>query len=561
MPLPVWLSSLLGRQEASGRPRAWMNGGDPALGALLGPTATWARQQQFYQSPLEAGSHRRRMAGFNSAGQHVNSLIQSAGGTTVARARWLVRNNGYARQAVKAWSSAVVGAGIKPSSLIESPELKKQVARAFLRWTDEADSESITDFYGLQRRVSREVFLAGECFIRLRPRRPEDGLSVPLQLQMLPAEQLPIWQQSLTSTGNTIRMGVEFDAIGRRVAYHFLRLDPGDATSVVGMAGLSPDMLTRVPAEQVIHVFDPIEAGQIRGLTGYAAAIVKLFQLDIYDDAELERKKQAARFAAFLKEQPEQNLTPLPTTTSAPAPGGEGGEMMPGLAGDGVIPPDYGPGAFFALPVGTELQFSEPADVGNNFEPFQFRTLLQIAAALGVPYSDLTGDLTRASYASSRAGTLQFRGEVEAFQHSVMVFSFLRPVYRAWMAAAVLAGAIPVTAREFQAAPSDFTDFRAIPPKMPWVDPLKDRQAEALAVQNGFKSRADVVEAEGYDPEENDQRIAEDRAREQRLGLDFTPTTKLAAAPKETIDPAEQDAAAQSPGQPPQGGDQQRSAA
>jgi hypothetical protein len=35
------------------------------------------------------------------------------------------------------------------------------------------------------------VFIAGEVFLRFRPRRPSDGLSVPLQLQMLPAEMLP----------------------------------------------------------------------------------------------------------------------------------------------------------------------------------------------------------------------------------------------------------------------------------------------------------------------------------------------------------------------------------
>ena len=60
-----------------------------------------------------------------------------------------------------------------------------------------------------------------------------------------------------------------------------------------------------------------------------------------------------------------------------------------------------------------------------------------------------------------------------------------------------------------------------IPPKWEWVDPLKDRQAEKLAVDAGFKARSDVIEAEGADPEEIDQRIAADRARADRLGLSF----------------------------------------
>jgi lambda family phage portal protein len=189
------------------------------------------------------------------------------------------------------------------------------------------------------------------------------------------------------------------------------------------------------------------------------------------------------------------------------------------------------------LPYGTELEFSQPADVGAGYEPFQYRTLLQICAALGVPYSDLTGDLNRTTYASSRAGMLQFRGEVEAFQHAVMVWQCLRPIYNAWMDAAVLAGAIPLKPSAYAADPVSFQAFRAIPPKFPWVDPLKDRQAEALAVQNGFKARGDVIEAEGYDPEETDARIKADHDREEALGLDFTPSVKLATAPLQQIDP------------------------
>ncbi|WP_407168604.1 hypothetical protein [Bradyrhizobium sp. ORS 111] len=50
--------------------------------------------------------------------------------------------------------------------------------------------------------------------------------------------------------------------------------------------------------------------------------------------------------------------------------------------------------------------------------------------------------------------------------------------------------------------------------------PLKDRQAEKLAVDSGFKSRSDVIEAEGYDPEETDEQIAADKKREKRLGLE-----------------------------------------
>ena len=218
---------------------------------------------------FDAAQAHRRLRGFRASRAHVNTLIAASGDTITARARWLVRNNGYAANAVESFASNVVGDGIKPSSTIADALKKEELQALWLAWTDDADAEGLTDFYGLQRRAAREVFLSGEVFIRIRPRRAEDGLTVPLQLQMLPAEMLPLDMNRTLPGAGLIRQGIEFDGIGRRVAYHFLRRHPGDLTDP-GLAGET----VRVPAGDVIHVLDPVEAGQLRGVSRFAAAIV-----------------------------------------------------------------------------------------------------------------------------------------------------------------------------------------------------------------------------------------------------------------------------------------------
>ena len=259
---------------------------------------------------FDAAQAHRRLRGFRASRAHVNTLIATSGDTITARARWLVRNNGYAANAVESFASNVVGDGIKPSSSIADATRKEELQALWLAWTDDADAEGLTDFYGLQRRAAREVFLSGEVFIRIRPRRAEDGLTVPLQLQMLPAEMLPLEMNRTLPGAGLIRQGIEFDGIGRRIAYHFLRRHPGDVTDP-GLAGET----VRVPAADVIHVLDPVEAGQLRGVSRFAAAIVKLFTLDLYDDAELERKKIAAMFAMFI-------TSPAPETRRGCVPPG-----------------------------------------------------------------------------------------------------------------------------------------------------------------------------------------------------------------------------------------------
>ncbi len=144
---------------------------------MLEAITRWRRRVGALVGGFEAGQSGRRLRHFTPSRAHLNTLVAAAGADITARARWLARNNGYAANAIESWAGNVVGAGIKPSSLIQDAGLKAEVQRLWLDWTDEADAEGFTDFYGLQRRVAREVFLAGEVFLRFRPRRPEDGLA------------------------------------------------------------------------------------------------------------------------------------------------------------------------------------------------------------------------------------------------------------------------------------------------------------------------------------------------------------------------------------------------
>jgi lambda family phage portal protein len=142
--------------------------------------------------------------------------------------------------------------------------------------------------------------------------------------------------------------------------------------------------------------------------------------------------------------------------------------------------------------------------------------LRAIAAGLGITYEQLTGDLERVNYSSIRAGLLEFRRRCEQFQHQVMVFQFCRPVWRAWIEAAVMAGAI--NARDYARNRDAYLDVEWRPPSWDWVDPLKDMNAEVVAVRAGFKPRSAVINGMGYDEEDVDRRIAADNARADSYG-------------------------------------------
>lgn len=451
-----------------------------------GPDAMRAR--------LEGAMAKRRLRGWNPPLENINALVASGGPRLLARSRELVVTNGYAANACEAFAANLVGDGIKPSSLITDAALRDRVQKLWLAWTDEADADGLTDFYGLQAMVAREMFVAGECFVRLRPRRAEDGLLVPLQLQLLQSEMLPFEKTGTDPNGNRIRCGIEFDLIGRRMAYHFRRRHPGDSTD----QRVAVPETVRVPAEEVLHIYRPIDAGQIRGLPHVAPAMVRLFLLDQYDDAELDRKKTAAMFAGFItKTAPEDPMM------------GEGEADL-----DGAAIASLEPGTMQVLFPGEDVKFSSPADVGGGYEAFQYRTLLAVSASLGLPYHLVTGDVRQANYSSLRAELVEFRRRIGQLQHGVMAHQLCRPIWRRWVETAALSGALdadPVVARPVQ----------WIPPRWDWVDPLKDIQAQVLAMEAGLTSRRKVVEATGYDIEEVDRENASDAKRAADLGLTY----------------------------------------
>ena len=449
---------------------------------------------QAMRARLEGAMAKRRLRGWNPPLENINALVASGGPRLLARSRELVVTNGYAANACEAFAANLVGDGIKPSSLIGDADLRDQVQKLWLAWTDEADADGLTDFYGLQAMVAREMFVAGECFVRLRPRRAEDGLLVPLQLQLLQSEMLPLEKTQTDTNGIRIRCGIEFDLIGRRVAYHFRRRHPGDSTD----QRVAVPETVRVPAEEVLHIYRPIDAGQIRGLPHVAPAMVRLFLLDQYDDAELDRKKTAAMFAGFItKTAPEDPMM------------GEGAADL-----DGAAIASLEPGTMQVLLPGEDVKFSSPADVGGGYEAFQYRTLLAVSASLGLPYHLVTGDVRQANYSSLRAELVEFRRRIGQLQHGVMAHQLCRPVWQRWLETAVLSGALnadPLIARPVQ----------WIPPRWDWVDPLKDIQAQVLAMEAGITSRRKVVEATGYDIEEVDRENASDAQRAADLGLTY----------------------------------------
>ena len=121
----------------------------------------------------------RRTSGWIAPSTSANSEITPSISKLRDRSRDLVRNNPYASKAIRVLVSNMICTGIVPSIK------DKKTQKLYNKWIKECDADGQLNYYGLQHLSGRTMFESGECLIRFRYRRPEDNLSVPLQLQVL----------------------------------------------------------------------------------------------------------------------------------------------------------------------------------------------------------------------------------------------------------------------------------------------------------------------------------------------------------------------------------------
>ena len=231
----------------------------------------------------KTGRHRGWITGATSA----DAEVASSAVKLRDRTRSLCRDNPYASRARDVYVANVVGTGIT----VKAGSAKE----AFEQWTTECDADGMLDFYGLQALVMRCVFESGECLIRYRERRPEDGLLVPLQLQVLEPDYLDATKTGAVNGGGWLISGIEYNAIGQRVAYHLHNQHPGDVAN-----RSKPLESKRIPADQVLHIFERLRPGQSRGVPRMSSILLKMRDLDDYEEAELVRKGIESCFSAIV---------------------------------------------------------------------------------------------------------------------------------------------------------------------------------------------------------------------------------------------------------------------
>ncbi len=445
--------------------------------------------------------------------------------TLRGRARELDRNNGLAHHFFDLLEILVVGptgpqlsAQVRTSDGTLAKPINKKIEAAWYRWAEgPVTFDETLDCVGFQKLLIRTAAMDGEAFVRIHrdPGLNEFGFAFePIDADLVDEQ----FSQSRRGGENEVRMGVEVDARGRRVAY-YLR-DPDGRTG-------GSQARVRVPATDMFSIFIPRRPNQTRGVTWLAPSMYALRQHGAYTEAELVGSRIGSSKMGFY-------------TQAATDPLG-GGDVEPGDAeteenegtGEGEFRSEVEPGMFSKLPAGYQFQAFDPQHPTTAYGEFTKNIVRQIASGLSVvSYESLSNDRESTTYSSSRTGLLLERDAIKSL-HAWWRFWALRRIHREWLNQALLTGQLDVGTRDMR----PFVDVKWIPPGRDWVDPMKEVQSAVIAVNNGLGSRTQYLTEKGLDRDEVFEELAAEQAKAKELGISVTaPEPNAAPPPSEETD-------------------------
>lgn len=480
-----------------------------------------------------ASTRKRALKGFNAMSGSPREDIDYNNYTLRQRGRLLYMSAPIATSAIKTNRTNTIGMGLKLNPRIDRDILgltaeqaeawEKKTKAEFALWANKkrnCDSTGINNFYEMQQLCFVSWLTSGDVFI-LKKDKEIKNCPYSLKLMVVEADRCSTPESSFTfgfnltdginpNNKNRIFDGVEIDSDGAVVAYHIRNTYPYEVKA-------EPTQWQRVEAygektglPNVIHLMNAERPDQYRGVTYLAPVIEYLLQIRRYTESELTAALVESFFTAFIK-----------TDSGDPTemPFNEVGDGHPEEDSVSYDPNEYelGPGTINVMNPGEDVTFADPKRPANGFDGFVKTIAKQIGSALEIPYDLLLKEFN-ASYSASRAALLEAWKSFRMYRNWFAT-DFCQPVYELWMHEAVARGRID--------APGFWNDplikeawlkSEWIGPSQGQLDPVKEVNAEILAVAHGFTTNEDAaIRLNGSDWNSNIEKLERENSKKQSL--------------------------------------------
>ncbi|MGH1601701.1 phage portal protein [Campylobacter majalis] len=336
--------------------------------------------------------------------------------------------------------------------------LNQTIQKAFFKWEDECCKYGVYDFGDYEELILTALYRDGEAFIRL-----SKGDS--LKIELIDADDIT---NDLMDEKRSIYYGIAYEK--------------NQITPKTYHQQLKDKTYRLIPAKEIIHIKKTALMKQKRGVSKLASAIFDAHSKDKLKKSELDRARLASEITGFLVHKDENSLMPSVEYS-------ENGEIEQKEIN---IPNVLQTGTFELLEDGITPHFVNPHNP-INMEFFLKSTDRDVARSLGVSYSTYTGDLSDVNYSSIRQGTIAERRNFKRIQNFIKR-KFHNVIFKAWLECELLAGRIKP--KDYILISENF-NFKA--QGWEYIDPVKEVNANKIAIQAGFKTISEVLREKGVE--------------------------------------------------------------
>lgn len=455
----------------------------------------WAYKRMAWRSGMDAlydGASRGRLQmNWNPSATVDENRARADRELLRARARDLERNSDIAESIITAFERNVVGSGmVLQVKIPDDEELSDQIESLWKEFC-QAQHCDITGTQSLEEiqemLVRRYVVDGGILIVKVYVK----DSNFPFKIQVREVDELnPL---ATPSGNNRIVDGVEIDQYNRPVAYHFKKYVNNHVVHGESI---------RVDAKDVIFWRRKTMPQQVREVSLLATAMTRIKDANQFIQAVSVKERVLACLSVFIKKATPSGSVGRVVNTGNNQTNYSGITLSPGMVGE--------------LNPGDEVQTVIPSGQASDSKEFITTLVRLIAAGLGLSYETVSRDLSMVNYSSARQGMLEDRKIFKKMQQS-LIRTVLTPIYLEFLDAMFLAGKIKM--RDYMTSKSKYTAHVWIPPGYTWIDPLKEVNANRVALESNQDTLARICAERGEDWREViKQRMAEEQLIAQLNG-------------------------------------------
>lgn len=441
-----------------------------------------------------------------------NQEISMALASMRSHSRDMHKNNGDFKRFITLFTTNVIGHNgfyFKSEAIKGDNDLALDADAAFRleyhfnRWAKNrkwADVTGVKTFPAICRLAAIHWARDGEAFIFIdRAAQNPYGVS----LRIIRPDACPEWLNRQTNDGNVIRNGVEVNPdTFRPVAYWFDARQEDNSVPIL-WNGRNYN-LKRIPARDILHIFTQYDECQTRGVPLSHAALKTGKMLEEFNEAELVAARDEANWLGVFH-------APLGREDEIKQLDEDAGEQ-------GNLRRHSRKGHDVVLPQGWNYEAKVPQHPNREVTAFKATMKRDLANAFDVEYANFANDWSGVSYSSVRAGTISERDHWLTLQ-SDFIDQCCTPFFRVWLESFLSLQASGNFRMSDYNRLSEHT-FRGR--RWQWVDPMRDVNAAVVAVQNGWKTDAQIAAEYGGDIDDNLEEVARLNNLKKKLGISTT---------------------------------------